>query len=140
MRSRDVRIDAARAVHARVARQAGSTDIDLRHRWKCTSRECLNQYGHCFINSDTPPQHYRLDDIHIGQWSGQITHGLATIEKPPKKMLKALYLNGPVSDKRETEKKKSKPVDTMATALQATMASAQEMIAMSMSMTVITSF
>src|SRR5436305_13609570 len=106
MRSRDVRIDAAREANARAARQTGSTDMDLRLRWKCTSRECLNQYGHCFVDSDTPPQHYRLDDIHIGQWSGQITHGLATSEEPPQKMLKALYLDGPVSDRRDEKKRR----------------------------------
>jgi hypothetical protein len=109
------------------ARRAGDLEAALRSRWKCRDHDCQNLWAFCWVDEDTPPQHYKLDPIHIDAWIHQIKTGAATIEKPWIRLVKALM-------ERDHLESKAKEAAELVESLQSTLATMQETATVHMNM------
>jgi hypothetical protein len=64
----------------------------LKRRWRCNASTCPRRHldTFCFVDSDTPPQHHPIQQVHFDQWAFMVESGEATTEKPSDRTFKAL--------------------------------------------------
>ena len=74
--------------------RAGDYQKELYNRWQCTSKQCNNCKGVCFIDPYNN-QHYRVSISEHKAWSIAITYNKA-IQYSPLNIYAILKSNGPV--------------------------------------------
>lgn len=90
------RLEDQNAIRMESLQRAGDYQKELYNRWQCTSKQCNNRKGVCFIDPYNN-QHYRVGVGKHEAWSIAITRGEATQHGPPPKVYAILRSNGPVT-------------------------------------------